>query len=81
MAVEVRLERVSEEAEYGTIARWLKQEGDAVVAGEPLVEVEVEKVTLEIVAPASGVLASILAVQGDEVRVDAPLAVIDDGAR
>ena len=78
MAVEVFLERISDEMEYGTIARWLRQEGDSVVAGEPIVEVEAEKVTVEVVAPVSGVLASILAVQGDEVRVDTPIAVIDE---
>lgn len=78
MAVEVFLERISDEMEYGTVARWLRQEGDSVVAGDPIVEVEAEKVTVEVVAPVSGVLASILAVQGDEVRVDTPIAVIDE---
>jgi len=78
MAVEVLLERISDEMEYGTIGRWLRQEGDPVVAGDPIVEVEAEKVTVEVVAPVSGVLASILAVQGDEVRVDTPIAVIDE---
>ncbi len=79
MAVEVRLERVSEEMEYGTIARWLKQEGDQVTAGEVIVEVEAEKVTLEVEAPASGALTAILAVQGDEVKVDTPIAIITEG--
>jgi pyruvate/2-oxoglutarate dehydrogenase complex dihydrolipoamide acyltransferase (E2) component len=78
MAVQVRLERISEEMEYGTIARWLKQEGDRVVAGEAIVEVEAEKVTVEVAAPVSGVLTSIVAVQGDEVRVDSPIAMIDE---
>jgi len=78
MAVEVVLERISDDMEYGTIARWLKHEGDRVVAGEIIVEVEAEKVTLELAAPTSGVLRSIFAVQGDEVRVDTPIAVIDE---
>jgi 2-oxoglutarate dehydrogenase E2 component (dihydrolipoamide succinyltransferase) len=77
MAVEVLLERTSEEVEYGTITRWLKQEGDHVTAGEVIAEVEVEKVNMEITAPASGALATILAVQGDEVKVGAPIAMID----
>jgi pyruvate/2-oxoglutarate dehydrogenase complex dihydrolipoamide acyltransferase (E2) component len=64
--------------EYGTIGRWLRQEGDSVVAGEPIVEVETDKVAVEVVAPVSGVLASILAVQGDEVHVETPIAVIDE---
>jgi pyruvate/2-oxoglutarate dehydrogenase complex dihydrolipoamide acyltransferase (E2) component len=76
VAVEVKLERVSEEQEYGTIARWLKGEGDAVSAGEVIVEVEAEKVTQEVEAPVDGVLESILAVEGDEVRVGDPIAVI-----
>lgn len=76
MAVEVLLERVSEEMEYGTIARWLKREGDHVTAGEVIAEVEAEKVTLEVEAPTSGVLTAILAVQGDEVQVDTPIALI-----
>ena len=80
MAVEVRLERLSEEMEFGTVSRWLKNEGDFVVAGEPIVEIEAEKVTVEVVAPVDGVLTSILAVQGDELRVDAPLALIAEGA-
>ena len=78
MAVEVKLERVSEEQEYGTIARWRKQEGDRVSAGEVIVEVEAEKVTQEVEAPADGVLESILAVEGDEIRVGDPIAVIAD---
>ena len=78
MATEVRLERLSEEMEFGTVSRWLKREGDVVAAGEPIVEIEAEKVTVEVVAPITGVLTSILAVQGDELPVDAPLALITE---
>jgi pyruvate/2-oxoglutarate dehydrogenase complex dihydrolipoamide acyltransferase (E2) component len=76
VAVEVKLERVSEEQEYGTIARWLKGEGDRVSAGEVIVEVEAEKATQEVEAPVDGVLEAILAVEGDEIRVGDPIAVI-----
>jgi len=76
VAIELRLERVSEEQEYGTISRWLKREGDAIAAGEVIVEVEAEKVTQEVEAPADGVLEAILAVEGDEIRVGDPIAVI-----
>ena len=76
MSVEVKLERVSEEQEYGTIARWLKGEGDRVSAGEVIVEVEAEKATQEVEAPVDGVLEAILAVEGDEIRVGDPIAVI-----
>ena len=80
MAVEVKLEPVSEEQEYGTISRWLKREGDAVAAGEVIVEVEAEKATQEVEAPVAGVLESILAVEGDEIRVGEPIAVIAEAA-
>ncbi|MFN3476993.1 MAG: biotin/lipoyl-containing protein, partial [Candidatus Methylomirabilales bacterium] len=50
-----------------TIARWIKKPGDAVAADEPLVELETDKVTVEVPAPAAGVLQAILAKEGDEV--------------
>jgi pyruvate/2-oxoglutarate dehydrogenase complex dihydrolipoamide acyltransferase (E2) component len=76
VAVELKLERFSEEMEYGTVARWLKGEGESVAAGEVVVEIEAEKVTEEVEAPVSGVLESILAVEGDEIKVGDPIAVI-----
>ena len=79
MAVELKLEPISEEMEYGTIARWLKAEGDAVTPGEVIVEIEAEKVTQEVEAPVAGVLESILAIEGDEIRVGATIAVIAEG--
>jgi 2-oxoglutarate dehydrogenase E2 component (dihydrolipoamide succinyltransferase) len=77
--VEVRLERLSEEMEYATVSRWLKREGDAVAEGEPIVEVEAEKANHELEAPADGVLETILAVEGDEIKVGETLAVIGNG--
>jgi 2-oxoglutarate dehydrogenase E2 component (dihydrolipoamide succinyltransferase) len=79
VSVELKLERFSEEMEYATVSRWLKREGDAVAEGEPIVEVEAEKANHELDAPASGVLESILAVEGDEIRVGDALAVIGSG--
>lgn len=76
----MKLEPVSEEQEYGTIARWVKREGDRVVAGEIVVEVEADKVTQEVEAPVSGTLQSILAVDGDEIRVGEAIAVIEEDA-
>jgi 2-oxoglutarate dehydrogenase E2 component (dihydrolipoamide succinyltransferase) len=78
MATELRLERLSDEMEYATILRWLHAEGEPVTAGEVIVEVEAEKVTVELLAPATGILTSILAVQGDEVKVDQVIAVISE---
>lgn len=80
MPHELKLEATSEEMEYATVSRWLKREGDRIAAGEPIVEVEAEKATEEIVAPVSGVLESILAVVGDEIKVGETLAVIADDA-
>jgi pyruvate dehydrogenase E1 component beta subunit len=79
VTVELKLEAISEEMEYGTIARWLKSEGDTVTPGEVIVEIEAEKVTQEVEAPVAGVLESILAVEGDEIRVGATIAVIAEG--
>ncbi len=79
LAVELKLEPISEEMEYGTIVRWHRREGDTVAAGEVIVEIEAEKVTQEVEAPVSGVLESILAVEGDEIRVGATIAVIAEG--
>ncbi len=60
----------------GTIVRWLKHEGDVVTQGEPLVEVEAAKVTSEVEAEVSGVLARILVAEGETVPVRTPLCVI-----
>jgi pyruvate/2-oxoglutarate dehydrogenase complex dihydrolipoamide acyltransferase (E2) component len=73
--VELKLQALSDEMEYGTISRWLKAEGDPVRAGEVVVEVEAEKVTNELEAPVTGVLERIVAVEGDEIRVGATIAV------
>jgi pyruvate dehydrogenase E2 component (dihydrolipoamide acetyltransferase) len=77
VAYELKLEQLAAEMEYGTVLRWRKREGDRVVEGEPLVEVEAEKANHEIEAPVSGRLNSILADEGDEIRVGAVLAVIE----
>ena len=78
MAYELKLEQLAAEMEYGTVLRWLKREGDNVAAGEALVEVEAEKANHEIESPVSGRLESIQAEEGDEVKVGAVLAVIDE---
>ena len=80
MAIELKLPAVSADMEYGTITRWLKSEGDRVVGDEPVVEVEADKVTVEIEAPAAGVLARIVAAEGDEIKVGATMAIIDEDA-
>jgi pyruvate/2-oxoglutarate dehydrogenase complex dihydrolipoamide acyltransferase (E2) component len=76
MAHELKLEQIVPEMEYGTIMRWLRGEGERVTAGEPLVEIEAEKANHEIDSPVSGVLESIVAVEGDEIKVGDTMAVI-----
>ncbi len=76
LVVPVLGESVSE----ATVGQWHKKVGDAVKADEPLVELETDKVTLEVNAPAAGVLAAIRAEAGDTVEVGAPLGVVMAGA-
>lgn len=79
MATDFVLEPLAAEMEYATIQRWLKGEGDPVAAGEPVVEVEADKANYELGAPVGGTIAEIVAVEGDEVKVGAVLAVIEEG--
>ncbi len=77
MATDVKLPRLGQGMESGTIVKWLKAEGDTVEKGEPLYEVDTEKATQEVEAEASGVLLRI-AVQGGEVPVGETLAFIGE---
>jgi pyruvate dehydrogenase E2 component (dihydrolipoyllysine-residue acetyltransferase) len=77
MATEVKLPRLGQGMESGTVVRWLKQEGDTVEKGEPLYELDTEKVTQEVEAEASGVLLKI-AVEEGEVAVGRTVAVIGE---
>ncbi len=78
MALEVTLPRLGQGMEAGTIVRWLKSEGDRVEKGEPLYELDTEKVTQEVEADASGVLLKILAQEGEEIEVGKRIAVIGE---
>ena len=78
MDLEFRLPARSGEQEYSTIQSWLKRIGDRVEAGEALVEVDTDKATEEVAAPVTGTIADILAEEGDEVKVDTVLAIIED---
>jgi pyruvate dehydrogenase E2 component (dihydrolipoyllysine-residue acetyltransferase) len=77
MATEIKLPRLGQGMESGTLVRWLKQEGDQVEKGEPLYELDTDKVTQEVEADASGVLLKI-AVQEGEVPVGETIAVIGE---
>ena len=78
--MEFQLPSLSADIEHATVSQWLKQEGERVERGEPIVDIEVDKVTETIDAPSSGRLAEIVALEGDEVKVGGLLAVIEDDA-
>ncbi|CDO59469.1 Dihydrolipoamide succinyltransferase component (E2) of 2-oxoglutarate dehydrogenase complex [Candidatus Phaeomarinobacter ectocarpi] len=80
MSTEIRVPTLGESVTEATVAQWFKKPGDAVAADEPLLELETDKVTLEVPAPAAGVLAEITAEEGDTVEVDALLGAIGEGA-
>jgi pyruvate dehydrogenase E2 component (dihydrolipoyllysine-residue acetyltransferase) len=77
MATEIKLPRLGQGMESGTIVKWLKSEGDSVEKGEPLYELDTDKVTQEVEADASGVLLKIAVSEG-EVEVGKTIAVIGD---
>ncbi len=79
MTTEIRVPTLGESVSEATIGKWFKKVGDVVKADEPLVELETDKVTLEVNAPASGVLAEIVAVDGTTVGVGALLGQIAAG--
>ncbi len=77
---EIRVPTLGESVTEATIGKWFKQPGDLVAADEPLVELETEKVTIEVPAPAAGVLSEIVAKDGETVAIGALLGQIDQGA-
>jgi len=79
MATEIKVPTLGESVTEATVARWLKQPGDAVAIDDPLVELETDKVTLEVPAPAAGTLGEIIAAEGANVPVGAVLGTIADG--
>ncbi len=77
MATEIRVPTLGESVSEATIAQWFKKPGESVNADEPLVELETDKVTIEVPAPASGVLADVIVRDGETVGVGALLGMID----
>ncbi|MDX1520446.1 MAG: dihydrolipoamide acetyltransferase family protein, partial [Anaerolineae bacterium] len=78
MAVDIKLPEMGEGIIEATIARWLKQEGEVVTAHDPIVEIETDKVTTEMVAETDGTLLKILASEGETVEVGAVIAVVGE---
>jgi 2-oxoglutarate dehydrogenase E2 component (dihydrolipoamide succinyltransferase) len=77
---EIRVPALGESVTEATIGKWFKHQGDAVAVDEPLVELETDKVTIEVPSPAAGVLAEVAAKDGETVAVGALLGQIRDGA-
>jgi 2-oxoglutarate dehydrogenase E2 component (dihydrolipoamide succinyltransferase) len=77
---DIRVPTLGESVTEATISRWFKHAGDAVTVDEPLVELETDKVTIEVPAPAAGVLTEILAQDGETVAPGALLGKIKEGA-
>ncbi len=80
MAIDILVPQMGESVTEGVIAQWLKNEGDAVAADEPLVEVETDKITVEVPAPTAGVLRKQSVGEGDTVGVGDVIGVIEAGA-
>src|SRR5436189_3902535 len=77
---EIRVPTLGESVTEATIGKWFKKAGDAVAVDEPLVELETDKVTIEVPAPAAGVLSEIAVKDGETVAVGALLGQIKEGA-
>ena len=79
MSTEIKVPVLGESVVEATVSQWMKAKGDAVQADEPIVELETDKVTLEVPSPVAGVLEDIVAAEGSTVGVDALLAVVAEG--
>jgi len=79
MTIEVRVPTLGESVTEATVATWFKKPGDRVAADETLAELETDKVSVEVPAPAAGVLGDLVAAEGETVGVDALLTTIEDG--
>src|SRR5277367_6380356 len=80
MSIEIKVPTMGESVTEATVARWFKKEGDAVKRDEPLLELETDKVTVEVPAPADGAIESISVKAGDTVQVGSLLGSIAEGA-
>lgn len=79
MSNEIRVPTLGESVTEATIGQWFKKPGEAIAADEPLVELETDKVTVEVPAPAAGVMGEILVQEGDTVEVGALLGTVGEG--
>lgn len=80
MSTDIRVPTLGESVTEATIGRWFKKAGEAVAVDEPLVELETDKVTVEVPSPVAGVLSEIKVNNGETVAVGALLGSINEGA-
>ena len=80
MSIEIKVPVLGESVVEATVAKWMKNVGEKVNADEPIVELETDKVSLEVPSPKAGMLTDIVAKEGDTVEVDAILALLQEGA-
>src|SRR5690606_13315840 len=78
MATEIRVPTLGESVSEATVGKWFKKVGDAIAVDEPVVELETDKVTIEVPAPAAGTLSEILVADGETVEVGALLGQIGE---
>ena len=78
MATEIKVPTLGESLTEGTVANWLKSVGDDIALDEPILELETDKVTMEVNAPVAGILREIFAIEGSDVEVGGVLGLIED---
>src|SRR5471032_1466505 len=81
MSIDIKVPAMGESVTEATVSKWFKKQGDAVKRDEPLLELETDKVTVEVPAPADGSIESISVQEGDTVQVGAILGAIAEGAK
>ncbi len=78
--ISIKVPPLGESIVEATVSRWVKKKGEAVASGDTLIELETDKITVEVPAPKAGVLVSQSVAEGDVVKVDQPLGEIDETA-
>ena len=79
MAEKITVPTLGESVTEATVSKWLKNQGEKVVADEPIVELETDKVNVEVPAPSNGVLSNIAVKEGETVNVGSLLGTINGG--
>ena len=77
MADTISMPKLGFDMREGTLIRWVRREGDAIIKGDVIAEIETDKAVAEVESPAAGILRKILVPEGETVPVNTPLAVIE----